>query len=281
MALALAIEADDVVAELEPALAKHAALGCTLVWLPSCAATLGPVSLLRADAAARLGRRDDALRHYDASIAFTESLGADAYTAIAREHRARVGGVPRAPAPRTASAPPPAIALVPDGEMWRLTAGDEVVLLKASKGLAYLAALLAHPHEELHVTQIVGAGDEALGDAGPVLDEAAKAAYRARASDLREALDEATARGDAGRAEKAREELDALGEELARAVGLGGRDRKAGSVVERMRVNVQRRLRDAIDRVAAQSPTLGRYLEASVRTGAFCSYAPAWSGRDG
>jgi non-specific serine/threonine protein kinase len=114
-----------------------------------------------------------------------------------------------------------------------------------------------------------------------VLDEAAKAAYRARAADLREALDDATARGDVGRAEKARDELDALGEELARAVGLGGRDRKAGSVVERMRVNVQRRLRDAIDRVAAQSPALGRYLEASVRTGAFCSYAPAWSGRDG
>lgn len=290
MALALAIEADDVVEAVERTLAARAKLGSTMVWLPSCAATLGPMSLLRADAAVRLGRRGDALALYDEALALCERLRAHAFTAIAREHRARLAGAPVRPAaPRASSrpagtapsAPPQAISLVQDGEMWRLTAGDEVILLKASKGLSYLAALLARPHEELHVTQVVGASDEALGDAGPVLDEAAKAAYRARASDLREALDEATARGDVGRADKAREELDALGEELARAVGLGGRDRKAGSVVERMRVNVQRRLRDAIDRVAAQSPAVGRYLEASVRTGAFCSYAPAWSGRDG
>jgi tetratricopeptide (TPR) repeat protein len=280
MVAALAMGDDDLVAELEPILAQHNELS-TLVWLPSCAATLGPIALLRAHAAARLGRREDALRLYDESLAFTERIGAHAFTSIAHEHRARVAGAtPKAPAavPRAA---PPAVALAHDGEMWRLTAGDETLLLKASKGLAYLAALLAHPHEELHVTQLVGAGDETLGDAGPMLDEAAKAAYRARAADLRDALEEATARGDLGRAEKAREELDALGEELARAVGLGGRDRKAGSVVERMRVNVQRRLRDAIDRVAAQSPALGRYLDASVRTGAFCSYAPAWSGKDG
>jgi hypothetical protein len=48
-----------------------------------------------------------------------------------------------------------------------------------------------------------------------------------------------------------------------------------------MRVNVQRRLRDAIERVRAQSPPLGRYLDASIRTGSFCSYSPAWTGKDG
>jgi non-specific serine/threonine protein kinase len=164
--------------------------------------------------------------------------------------------------------------------MWTLRAGDGAWNLKASKGLSYLALLLAHPHQEIHVAQMVGAGEEVTGDAGPLLDEAAKESYRRRAADLRAALDEATAHGDVGRAERARAELDALGEELARAVGLGGRDRKAASDVERMRVNVQRRLRDAIERVRAHSPAIGRYLDASIRTGSFCRYSPAWTGRD-
>jgi hypothetical protein len=44
-----------------------------------------------------------------------------------------------------------------------------------------------------------------------------------------------------------------------------------------MRVNVQRRLRDAIERVRAHSPRLGQYLDASIRTGSFCSYRPVWN----
>ena len=44
--------------------------------------------------------------------------------------------------------------------------------------------------------------------------------------------------------------------------------------VERARVNVQRRIKDAIKRLASEDESLGRYLEATVRTGTFCSYVP-------
>jgi len=44
---------------------------------------------------------------------------------------------------------------------------------------------------------------------------------------------------------------------------------------ERARVNVQRRLRDAIKRVTAQCPAAGRHLDRSVRTGTYCKYDPA------
>ena len=57
----------------------------------------------------------------------------------------------------------------------------------------------------------------AATDAGPVLDAAAKAAYRARMVELREELDEAEAFADPGRAERARAELDALTDELSGA----------------------------------------------------------------
>jgi hypothetical protein len=57
-------------------------------------------------------------------------------------------------------------------------------------------------------------------------------------------------------------------------VGLGGRSRRSGSDAERARVNVQRRLRDALRRIAELNPEIGRHLEDSVRTGTFCQYSP-------
>ena len=49
-----------------------------------------------------------------------------------------------------------------------------------------------------------------LGDAGEMLDEQAKAAYRRRLSELREELEEAKELGNVERAEQAEEEIDAL-----------------------------------------------------------------------
>ena len=97
-----------------------------------------------------------------------------------------------------------------------------------------------------------------------------------RAESLRESLAEATAHHDLGRAERARAELDALANELSRAVGIGGRDRRSASPAERARINVQRRIRDVLGRVRAEDPALGEHLELSVRTGVFCVYLPAW-----
>jgi non-specific serine/threonine protein kinase len=137
----------------------------------------------------------------------------------------------------------------------------------------YLERLLAAPGQEVHVLELVGSG-EAPADAGAVLDGKAKAQYRARLEDLRDQLEEATRLGDPGRARRAQAEIDALAAQLASAVGLGGRDRRAASIVERARINVQRRLRDVLGRIAEADPALGRYLEASVRSGTYCSFSP-------
>ncbi len=278
---AVLVEDRELVATLYDPVGESARRGGALIVLAGCAGSLGPTSLLLGEMAAILDRRDEAAAHYERSIVFADAIGASLYAGRARARRDALGVRPVSPpaSAESSAAPasPPALSLDQDGEMWTLRAGAESWHLKPSKGFAYLATLLAHPGQEVHVAQLVGAPEQATGDAGPSLDEAAKASYRLRATDLRAALDEATTHGDVGRAEKARAELDLLGEELARAVGLGGRDRKAASDVERMRVNVQRRLRDALDRVRAQSPAIGRYLDASVRTGSFCSFTPAWS----
>ena len=64
-----------------------------------------------------------------------------------------------------------------------------------------------------------------LGDAGVLLDATAKAAYQARLGELRAEVEEAEGFNDPVRAARAREEMEFLVGELARAVGLGGRDR--------------------------------------------------------
>src|SRR5262249_3455571 len=159
-----------------------------------------------------------------------------------------------------------------------------VVTMKDMKGMEYLAHLAANPNQSFHVVDLVATvelappdaapqmpGDEMsvsrLGDAGPVLDAKAKAAYRARLTALRAEPEEASGFADQGRVERVEAEINALAEELARAVGLGGRDRVAASATERARINVQRRLRDAIRRIEAHDGTLGRYLDAAVKTG--------------
>ncbi len=113
-----------------------------------------------------------------------------------------------------------------------------------------------------------------LGDAGEVLDAAAKAAYKRRLRDLDAALAEARELGDAEGATRAQEEIELLGGELARAVGLGGRDRRAGSPGERARLNITRAVKTILQKVAENNPALGDHLGRTVRTGAFCSYSP-------
>ena len=64
----------------------------------------------------------------------------------------------------------------------------------------------------------------------------AKVAYRRRLSELHEELEEAKELGRVERAEQAEEEIDALTRELSRAVGLGGRNRRAASASDSARM---------------------------------------------
>lgn len=96
----------------------------------------------------------------------------------------------------------------------------------------------------------------------------------AAGSALRSELAQAEEWNDTERASAARAELDFLKSELAAAVGLGGRDRHAASATERARISVTRAIRGALERIGSECPSLGRHLEATIRTGTYCSYTP-------
>ena len=107
-----------------------------------------------------------------------------------------------------------------------------------------------------------------------MLDARARTAYRHRVEQLRAEADEALAAGRLDSAEAKQAELDALVAQLARAFGLGGRERRAASAAERARLNVTRPLRAAIAKLADAMPGAGGVLDRRVRTGLYCAYEP-------
>jgi hypothetical protein len=170
-----------------------------------------------------------------------------------------------------------AVELAREGDVWRVRRGKTLVRVKHSRGVELLARLVERPGEEVHVLAL-GSDEPAANivesDAGEMLDEQARKAYRQRIVDLDEDIADAERRADAGRLEKLRRERAALDAELKRAVGLGGRVRRDASATERARVNVQRRVKDAIARIAEADVELGRFFERAVSTGTFCCFRP-------
>jgi hypothetical protein len=65
-----------------------------------------------------------------------------------------------------------------------------------------------------------------------------------------------------------------LADQLAAAVGLGGRDRRTGSAAERARVNITKAVKTALARIRVHNPALAGHLDATIHTGTFCSYTP-------
>jgi predicted ATPase len=181
------------------------------------------------------------------------------------------------------------------GEYWTLSYGGTTFPLKDFKGLSYIQRLLQHPGEEFHSLDLLrGPGSIALaetergtsaqiegtdsvgglGDSGEMLDARAKQEYRRKLIELNEELEDQRERGNRERAEQIASEIDFLNREISRAIGLGGRDRRAGSASERARLNVTRAIKAALQKISEQQAAMGDLLDRSIKTGSFCSYAP-------
>ncbi len=192
-----------------------------------------------------------------------------------------------------------------DGEFWTVGYAERLIHIKDSKGLAYIVQLLRNPNMEFHVLELIGIPTDGLqssvpeadesaagtgparpdydpqsgvhrgfGDAGELLDDKTKIAYRKRLTDLRENLDDAKQSGDLEGAAAAEAEIDALTRELSRAIGWGGRSRRAASATERARVSVTKAIKYTIDKIEQNDPALARQLTRTINTGTFCAYNP-------
>lgn len=201
----------------------------------------------------------------------------------------------------------PSAVFARNGEYWTLGYHGATFQVRDIKGLTYIQRLLRHPDAEFHVLDLHSESNTAAvsesnrvekhenalpkgisfrqgltGDAGEMLDAKAKQEYKRRHRELQEELEELHERGDHERAEEVESEIAFLNRELARAVGLGGRDRRVGSTAERARINVSRAISAAIGKISEHDHDLAAMFDHSIRTGVFCSYAtpaenpPVW-----
>jgi hypothetical protein len=186
-----------------------------------------------------------------------------------------------------------------NGEYWTLGYGGATFPLKDIKGLSCIQRLLQHPGEEFHALDLLGGADTSItseservekhessldigvtfrrgltGDAGEMLDAKAKQDYKRKLLQLNEQLEDLRERGNHERTEQIESDIEFLTRELTRAVGRGGRDRRAGSAAERARLNVTRAIKAAIQKISERHAVMGELLERSIKTGSFCSCVP-------
>lgn len=231
------------------------------------------------------GKGERALLEFRAARATFERIGAPHQEARAARACGEISWHP----PAASGAPADAAVFHREGEYWSIGYQGQTARLRDSKGVQYLARLLAEPGRELHVLDLVAAarsasgmpGDPAgtrsvadAGDAGELLDERAKQTYRRRLTEIEEDIEEARTLGDVERIAQADAERACLVRELARAVGLGGRDRRAGSASERARSAVTRAIRHGLGRIREHNPSLAEHLDRTIRTGTYCAYVP-------
>lgn len=218
--------------------------------------------------AGALGHLDAAAGHFSDAIAMQQRIGAAAWTALTRRHLAQIDEAGAGPDR------PPALRHL--GDTWEVSYAGRLTHLPDLKGLHDLATLIANPGHPVHAAQLLtGAEPAPMASGDPVLDAAAKAAFRRRLRQLDEDIDCSTERGDSDRAELARIEREALLHELKAAAGLHGRDRRLGDATERARKTVSSRIRDTIGRIRRHQPQLADHLQATVSTGIWCCYEPA------
>lgn len=297
--VAAAVGDPDAAARIYAALALYR--GRLVVWAGANSAW-GPVSHQLGLLAAAMRRNEDAISHFEEAIGLEEQIGAlpflahslaglaDALTASgdpgrasACRRRAREIAQRLGMSILLARLGPPDSewTLARDGEDWVLTAGDEQARLRDGRGLHYLRVLLAAPGRDIRALDLAAGGAGLAPSApGPVIDAAARDAYRRRLAAVTAALEAADRTGDSEAAERAEAERQALLHELRGATGLSGRSRQVAPESERARVNVTRTLRTAIDKIAVAAPRAAAHLRASVRTGGWCRYDPAPGGPD-
>lgn len=197
--------------------------------------------------------------------------------------RGRVGGSPESLQLEHPATPRGRYWFRREGQFWTIGYEGSGVTLRDSKGLRYIAQLLGRPGCAVHCLDLAGAhnGDGSAagnrcdpGDAGPLLDERAVAAYRAERETLSAELADAERCNDLGRQVNVRRALEFLEEQLAAAVGRNGRLRVAGSAVDRARTSVWNAISRARAAIRRQHESLGCHLDRSLKTGTLCSYDP-------
>lgn len=156
------------------------------------------------------------------------------------------------------------------GEYWIVTFRGNQIFLRDTASVRYLVQIIRH--RELHVFDVVGVSYYDHGI--PAADEQTKRDYKRAIDELRTEIEDADDANDPARAERARDELGRLLDEVASRYGLGDEPRIEKATVNRVRDAVARGVRRLIERIRREDRLFAEHLEASIRFGTVCRYAP-------
>lgn len=164
------------------------------------------------------------------------------------------------------------------GQFWTICFEEKTIIVKNSKGIAYIAHLLQNPRRLVLAADLFTAaagveGTIVIGSAGTVLDATALATYRARAEDLRERLSEAERNNDQGTKAAVSEELEQVANEMIAAKGLGGRSRQSNDDREKFRKAVSMAIVRSIETIRKDHPALADHLHRYIERGHFVIYS--------
>jgi hypothetical protein len=187
-----------------------------------------------------------------------------------------------------------------DGKQWLLCFAGQTVRQHDVKGLHYLAYLLQHPKQEVHVFDLLALTDthapsrrtaglaslptnelvlqslsvSSLPSGRPLPDTQACTAYRERLRGLQEDLAEAERHNDVAWKMTIQAEMEALTEALSVVYGTGKYARSAADATEKARKAVTNRIRAVLAKLQPIHPSLWQHLFTSLKTGTFCVYRP-------
>lgn len=186
------------------------------------------------------------------------------------------------------------------GDFWEIAFESESTYLKDLKGLHYIACLLCHPHREFHVLELVACVEKHQADpaaasygrmnkkqlaedglylrlgASPdnVADRQAIEECVAKKIEIDEEIEKYTVTGDYEKVAELQDEMEEIDAYLKRATGLHGRQRKHRDEAEKARVNIQKLISSALDRIAERNATAYLHLKDAIETGHYCQYNP-------
>jgi pimeloyl-ACP methyl ester carboxylesterase len=160
------------------------------------------------------------------------------------------------------------------GKIWTLSFAGKSVHLKNSRGLLDIAQLIANQSNEIHVTDLAGGNQSLLGQSeAEVLDQTAVAQYKQRILDIESEKSTAAECEDEALYQQLETEQDAILVVLKQGLGLGKNKRQFAGDTEKARKAVSARIRTTLKQIAEVHPQLARHLQASLKTGVFCSYS--------
>ncbi len=182
------------------------------------------------------------------------------------------------------------------GDMWEIAYTDgKGFHLHDLKGLHYIAYLLDNPGEDVSAldlekshpdspddTQAMqisaaqldenGLATSSTDDRQPVLDEKAKQEYKDKLESLQDEREQAEQLGDEKRLERINKKTDAISRELNSAQAIFGKSRIFANQNERCRKRVTETIRTSLVKLRTNHKELGEHLDASIKTGGYCSY---------